>query len=395
MTTYTQLPVTFEKGEGVWLTDTNGKKYLDAIMGIAVCGLGHCHPKVTKTIADQAARLVHTSNIYRIAHQEALGQKLTQVSGMDECFFGNSGAEANEAAIKIARLFGHSKGIEAPTIIVMDGAFHGRTMATLTATGNRKVQAGFEPLVKGFVRAPFDNLEAVRTIAKNNPNVVAVMVEPIQGEGGIHIPQQGYLKGLREICDDAGWLLMLDEIQTGNGRTGSYFAYQQEGILPDVVTSAKGLGNGFPIGVCMAAGKAAGVFKPGNHGSTYGGNPLACATALTVVETIVSEQLPDRAKVLGDLMVNALCSAIGGASYITDIRGKGLMIGVELTKPCTELALLAKEKGLLINVTSERVIRLLPALTMTDEEALQIVESLVQLIKTWAADERSKPRANA
>lgn len=392
MSTYRQQDVAFTKGEGVWLYDTEGKKYLDAISGIAVCGLGHCHPRITRAIQDQAARLVHTSNLYRIPNQEALGKRLCEISGMDGCFFGNSGAEANECAIKIARLFGHNKGIDKPAIIVMDHSFHGRTLATLSATGSRKVQAGFEPLVTGFVRAPYNDLEAVKTIAQNNPNVVAILVEPVQGEGGIHIGTDDYLKGLRAVCDEQGWLLMLDEIQTGNGRTGTYFAYQQLGLLPDVVTTAKGLGNGLPIGACIARGVAAETFKPGNHGSTYGGNPLCCGVALEVVNTIVEENLPARARALGDKLLDGFRAQLDGADYVTEIRGKGLMIGIELKEPCGELVMLARAQGLLINVTSDNVIRLLPALTMTDSEADQLIEQLCKLIKIWAADERAKPR---
>lgn len=392
MSTYRQQDVAFAKGEGVWLYDTEGKKYLDAISGIAVCGLGHCHPRITRAIQEQAARLVHTSNLYRITNQELLGKRLCEVSGMDACFFGNSGAEANECAIKIARLYGHGKEIEKPAIIVMDHSFHGRTLATLSATGSRKVQAGFEPLVTGFVRAPYNDLDAVKTIAQNNPNVVAILVEPVQGEGGIHIASDEYMKGLRAICDERGWLLMLDEIQTGNGRTGTYFAYQQMGFLPDVVTTAKGLGNGLPIGACIARGVAAQTFKPGNHGSTYGGNPLCCGVALEVVNTLVEEKLPARAKALGERMVQGFRERLEGADYVTEIRGKGLMIGIELKEPCAELVMLARAQGLLINVTSDNVIRLLPALTMTDGEADQLVDQLSKLIKVWAADERSKPR---
>lgn len=392
MSTYRQQDVAFTKGEGVWLYDTEGKKYLDAISGIAVCGLGHCHPRITRAIQEQAAQLVHTSNLYRIPHQEALGKRLCEISGMDGCFFGNSGAEANECAIKIARLFGHNKGIDKPAIIVMDHSFHGRTLATLSATGSRKVQAGFEPLVTGFVRAPYNDLEAVKTIAQNNPNVVAILVEPVQGEGGIHIGTDEYLQGLRTVCDEQGWLLMLDEIQTGNGRTGTYFAYQQLGFLPDVVTTAKGLGNGLPIGACIARGAAADTFKPGNHGSTYGGNPLCCGVALEVVNTITEENLPARAKALGDKLLDGFHAQLDGADYVTEIRGKGLMIGIELKEPCGELVMLARAQGLLINVTSDNVIRLLPALTMTDSEADHLVEQLCKLIKIWAADERAKPR---
>ena len=385
MTTYKPMSVTFEKGDGVWLYDTEGKQYLDCITGIAVCGLGHCHPKVTQTIQDQAQRLVHTSNLYRIRQQEELGAKLTEISGMEACFFGNSGAEANECAIKIARLYGHNQGVEKPSIVVADQSFHGRTLATLSATGSRKVQAGFEPLVQGFVRAPYNDLEAIRTIAANNPSVVAIMVEPVQGEGGINIPGDDYLQGLRQICDENGWLLILDEIQTGNGRTGTYFNYQQHGILPDVVTTAKGLGNGLPIGACLAQGAAANTLKPGNHGSTYGGNPLCCATALTVIDTLITENLPQRAAELGDRIVGNLRDQLGGVSIVKEIRGKGLMIGVELTQPCAELVGKALENGLLINVTADKVVRLLPALTMSDEDSDKMVASLSQLIKEYSA----------
>lgn len=386
MTTYKPMQVTFEKGDGVWLYDTDGNRYLDCISGIAVCGLGHCHPRVTQTLQEQAARLVHTSNLYRISHQEELGQRLTDIAGMDACFFGNSGAEANECAIKIARLFGHNKGVDKPAIIVTDQSFHGRTLATLSATGNRKVQAGFEPLVQGFVRAPYNDLEAVRTIANNNTSVVAVLVEPVQGEGGINIPDDQYLQGLRQICDEQGWLLMLDEIQTGNGRTGSYFAYQQLGVIPDVVTTAKGLGNGMPIGACLAKGEAALTLKPGNHGSTYGGNPLCCATALAVVNTLIEEQLPQRAMQLGQRIVQGFEDLIGSQPIVREIRGKGLLIGLELTRPCAELVGLAKDQGLLINVTADKVVRLLPALVMTDEQADQMVAAVSKLITDWAAD---------
>jgi acetylornithine/N-succinyldiaminopimelate aminotransferase len=385
MTTYRPMPVAFEKGEGVWLYDSEGKQYLDCISGIAVCGLGHCHPKVTQTIQEQAATLIHTSNLYRIRQQEELGQKLADLSNMEACFFGNSGAEANECAIKIARLYGHNKGIEKPAIVVTDQSFHGRTLATLSATGSRKVQAGFEPLVQGFVRAPFNDLTAINTIAEKNANVVAVMVEPIQGEGGVNVPDEGYLKGLRKICDDNGWILILDEIQTGNGRTGTYFHYQQHDILPDVVTTAKGLGNGVPIGACLARGDAASTLKPGNHGSTYGGNPLVCATALTVVDTLIGENLITRAGELGQRIQDGFTAQLGQHPIVASIRGKGLMIGVELTKPCAELVGLAKDQGLLINVTADKVIRLLPALVMSDEQADQMVITLSQLVKDWAA----------
>jgi acetylornithine/N-succinyldiaminopimelate aminotransferase len=382
MNTYARQPIAFLRGEGAWLFDDQGNRYLDAISGIAVCGLGHAHPSVTKAISEQADKLMHTSNLYTISLQEQLALKLCELSGMDNVFFCNSGAEANEAAIKIARLFGHQKNIAVPTVIVMEKSFHGRTLATLTATGSRKVQAGFEPLVNGFVRAPFNDVEAIHNIAKHNPNVVAVLVEPVQGEGGVHIPDAGYLKALRDICDKQDWLLMLDEVQTGNGRTGQYFAYQHENILPEVLTTAKGLGNGFPIGACLASGKASGVFHPGNHGSTFGGNPLACATALAVINTIEKENLLSRAQQLSARITKRLTSQIGNQDYVINIRSHGLMIGVELNQPCGDLVALARDHQLLINVTADSVIRLLPPLVLTDADADLLVNHLTTVITT-------------
>ncbi|WP_432470626.1 aspartate aminotransferase family protein [Amphritea sp. HPY] len=388
MNTYSRFSVAFDHGEGCWLFDTDGNKYLDALSGIAVCGLGHAHPAVTTAISEQASQLIHTSNLYTIPLQEQLAQRLTQISGMDSVFFGNSGAEANEAAIKLARRYGHQKGIDLPVTIVMDGSFHGRTMATLSATGNRAVQAGFEPLVSGFVRAPYNDVEAIRTIASNNPNVVAILVEPVQGEGGVVIPADDYLNQLRDICDQNEWLLMLDEVQTGNGRTGSYFAYQQNNILPDVVTTAKGLGNGVPIGACLARGKAAEVLSPGTHGSTYGGNPLCCAAALAVVDTISNEKLDQRAKQLGDTITNGFRDQIGDASYVKEIRNKGLMIAIELSEAGSELAVLSKVKGVLLNITGGgKVVRMLPPLIMSDSEAELLVNTVSRIIKVYMADE--------
>jgi acetylornithine aminotransferase len=385
MATYSRLPVTFEKGEGVWLWDTDGNKYLDAISGIAVCSLGHAHPAVTETICSQASTLVHTSNIYGIAKQQLLGEALTRLSGMDSVFFGNSGAEANEAAIKLARLHGHARNIDEPAIIVTENSFHGRTMATLSATGNRKVQAGFEPLVKRFVRVPYGDLDAIRQVAETAGNIAAVLVEPVQGEGGINIAPDGYLPGIRQICNSKGWLMMVDEIQTGMARTGSFFAFQQEGILPDVMTLAKALGNGMPIGACLARGEAATLFAPGNHGSTFGGNPLACATALTVVETMEAMNLPHRAAELGDRIASSLRDALDGAEGVTEIRNRGCMIGIELDRPCSELVGKALEAGLLINVTASNVIRLLPPLVMTDAEADQLVNGLAAIVREFLA----------
>ncbi|MCZ6853826.1 MAG: aspartate aminotransferase family protein, partial [Gammaproteobacteria bacterium] len=349
METYKRLPVAFVQGDGIYLHDANGKRYIDALTGLAVCGLGHAHPRITKAISEQASSVLHTSNLYEIPLQAKLADQLCAVSGMDTVFFGNSGAEANEAAIKIARLHGHKQNIERPTIIVMDGSFHGRTMATLTATGNRKVHAGFEPLLNGFVRAPFDDIEAVRQIAQNNNEIVAVMTEPLLGEGGIVIPDDNYLTALRELCDAQNWLLLLDEVQTGNGRTGKFFAYQHTNIFPDVVTTAKGLANGVPIGACLARGNAATIFQPGNHGSTFGGNPLACAAALAVLETLEDDALMDRAAELGTRMLTGLSESLKGNNRVTEIRGKGLMIAIELSESCTELVSRGLDAGILIN----------------------------------------------
>lgn len=384
MHNYAPLPVTFEKGDGAWLVDTNGKRYLDALSGIAVCGLGHAHPAVTEAICQQAAQLVHTSNIYNIAHQQALAERLTALAGMDRVFFSNSGAEANEAAIKIARLHGHAQGIEQPTIVVMEGSFHGRTLATLSATGNRKVQAGFEPLVSGFLRVPYNDLDAIAAVAKNNQNVVAVLVEPVQGEGGIQIPDADYLPGIRKLCDDNNWLMMLDEIQTGMGRSGRWFAHQHfEHATPDVMTLAKALGNGVPIGACLARGEAAQTFQPGHHGSTYGGNPLVCRVALSVIETLEKENLYARAKALGDKLLAGFRTQLAHVDGVAEIRGHGLLLAIELDRPCAELVKLALDAGLLINVTAGSVVRLLPPLVMSDDEAAELVSKLSALIKDF------------
>lgn len=395
MNTYGRLPVAFERGEGVWLWDTAGKRYLDALAGVAVCGLGHCHPRYTAALQAQAGKLVHTSNIYGITLQEQLADRLAALSGMDNAFFCNSGCEANEAAIKLARLYGHQKGIEAPAIVVLEHAFHGRTIATLSATGSRKVQAGFEPLVAGFVRVPFDDLEAVRKVAENNRNVVAVLVELIQGEGGVNVCHDGYLRGLREICDANGWLLMLDEVQSGIGRTGKWFAFQHSGVKPDVMSLAKGLGNGVPIGACLAAGPAAKLFKPGNHGSTFGGNPLVCAAALATLSIIEDEKLMQNAEVMGDFIRAQLRERLAGQPGIRDIRGKGMMIGIELDKPCKDIVERALGAGLLINVTADNVIRLLPPLTYTRENALHLVDHLTPLIREELAKQAAPQSAAA
>ena len=380
MNTYARLPVGFTKGEGSYLEDEHGKTYLDALTGIAVVGLGHAHPNVAKALADQAKTLTHTSNLYQIPLQTKLAAKLCEISGMESAFFANSGAEANEAAIKLARIKGSKSGISSPEVIVVDDSFHGRTMATLTATGNRKVHAGFEPLLNGFIRTQFNDIEAVNIIAGNNTNVTAVMVEPILGEGGIVIPDPEYLSKLRAICDDKGWLLMLDEVQTGNGRTGTYFEFLDHDIAPDVVTTAKGLGNGMPIGVCLARGEAATLFEPGNHGSTFGGNPLACAAAIAVINTIEEESLCNRARILGDRILSGFNKSLTGNNQVKEIRGKGLMLAIELYEDAPNLVNEALEAGILINVAQGNVIRLLPPLTLSDQEADSIVESISNLI---------------
>ncbi|MBZ0096481.1 MAG: acetylornithine transaminase [Sulfuricella sp.] len=385
MNTYARLPVAFTRGEGVWLWDEQGKRYLDAVAGVAVNGLGHAHPKLTQAICEQAKTLIHTSNLYQIPKQEQLGTKLAQLAGMDKVFLCNSGAEANEAAIKLARLYGHNKGIDSPAIIVMEKSFHGRTMATLTATGNRKVQAGFEPLVSGFVRVPYNDIASINQIAEHNKNIVAILVEPVQGEGGIQIPQPAYLQELRRICDNRGWLLMLDEVQTGIGRTGSMFAFQQTGITPDVMALAKGLGSGFPIGACLAKGAAAEVFKPGNHGSTFGGNPLACTAALATLEAVEEQNLCRQAAEIGALIRDGLSNQLAGTAGVVQVRGAGLMIGVELDRPCGDLVKLALAQGLIINVTADSVVRLLPPLVMKRDEAQQVVDMLAPLIKDFLA----------
>jgi len=383
MNTYSRLPVTFVRGEGVWLWDDKGDRYLDALAGIAVCGLGHCHPRLTKAICEQAGTLIHTSNLFHIDRQEQLAARLVELSGMDNVFFCNSGAESNETAIKLARLYGHNKGITLPTIVVMERSFHGRTMATLTASGNRKVQAGFEPLLTGFVRVPYNDMEAITQVAINNKNVVAVLVEPFQGEGGVNIPQAHYLEGLRNLCDQHGWLLMLDEVQSGVGRSGKWFAFQHSSIVPDVMTLAKGLGSGVAIGACLAKGVAAEIFKPGNHASTFGGNPLACAAAIETLAVIEEEGLLEQAMKLGDFMRDGFKRQLADVKGVVQVRGQGLIIGIELAVPCVELVKRALEKKLLINVTSEKVIRLLPAFVMQPAEAQQVIDMTCLLIKEF------------
>lgn len=383
MNTYARQPVAFVRGEGAWLWDEAGKRYLDAVAGVAVNGLGHAHPKLVKAIADQAATLIHSSNLYRIPRQEALADRLCALSGMDKAFFCNSGCEANEAAIKLARLYGHGKGVEVPTIIVMEKAFHGRTMATLTATGSRKIQAGFEPLLSGFARVPFNDLDAIRHVAEHNKNVVAVLLEVVQGEGGINMLDAGYLAGMRAICDAHGWLLMLDEVQTGIGRTGTWFGFQHSGVMPDVMALAKGLGSGMPIGACLARGAAADVFKPGNHGSTFGGNPLACAAALATLDAIESENLLENARVRGEAIRAGLRAALNGMHGVVDIRGEGMMIGIELDRPCGELVAVARDAGVLINVTADKVIRLVPPLIYGAAEVDALVAAVAGIVRNY------------
>ena len=383
MQTYGRQPVAFVRGSGAWLFDESGDSYLDALAGVAVNGLGHGHPRLAQALCEQAGKLIHTSNIYRILEQEQLAERLCRLSGLERAFFCNSGAEANEAAIKIARLHGHNRGIENPAIVVMEKSFHGRTMATLSATGNRKVQAGFEPLVTGFVRVPFGDADAVDKLAEHHKNIVAVLVEPYQGEGGVNIPEADYLSKLRNICDRNGWLMMLDEVQTGVGRTGKWFAFQHSAILPDVMTLAKGLGSGVPVGCCLARGVAATTFVPGKHGSTFGGNPLACTAALTTLNVMADDGLLAHADQLGRFIRDDLAQRLAGVSGVREIRGQGLMIGIELDRPCAELVKQALAQKLLINVTNDTVVRLLPPLVLKQDDAALLTEKLAGLIRAF------------
>ncbi|MEM7078441.1 MAG: aspartate aminotransferase family protein [Pseudomonadota bacterium] len=380
MNTYGRLPVAFVKGDGAYLEDDQGRRYLDALTGLAVVGLGHANPNVAQALATQANSLTHTSNLYEIPLQSQLADRLCALSGMEKVFFANSGAEANEAAIKLARLKGNKQGLKNPSVLVVDESFHGRTMATLTATGNRKVHAGFEPLLSGFARAPYNDVAAVKQIAENNPDIVALLVEPVLGEGGVKIPAPGYLDALRQICDDHDWLMMLDEVQTGNARTGKYFAYQHSNILPDVVTTAKGLGNGMPIGACLARGEAAELFVPGNHGSTFGGNPLACAAAHAVLDQIEADDLCTRASQLGSRIVDGLRTALAGNNRIKEVRGLGLMIAVELHEDAPDLVSAGLNAGILINVTQGNIVRMLPPLILSDAQADELVDTVANLI---------------
>lgn len=383
MNTYRRLPLRFDRGEGAWLFDCDGKRYLDGVAGVAVNGLGHAHPQLVKAICEQSQKLIHTSNLYEIPEQEILAERLAKLSGMDRAFFCNSGAEANEAAIKLARLYGHRKEITKPTIVVMEKSFHGRTMATLSATGNRKVQAGFEPLLSGFVRVPYNDIAAVEEVVRLDPNIVAILVEPVQGEGGVNVPVVDYLRQLRGLCDRHGLLLMLDEIQTGIARTGKWFAHQHAGIVPDVMSLAKGLGSGIPVGACLARGGAADTFQPGSHGSTFGGNPFAMRVVMTTLDVIEADNLRDKAVERGDFIRGALSKRLSGVAGVVDIRGIGLMIGVELDRPCAELVPRASDRGLLVNVTAERVVRLLPPLILSEAEAEQLVDIVATVISDF------------
>lgn len=393
MDTYARLPVTFARGEGVWLWGRDGKRYLDAVAGVAVNAIGHCHPKLVAALREQVGTLIHTSNLYQIEAQEKLADKLCELSGMDKVFFCNSGAEANECAIKLARYYGHKKNIDNPAVVVLEKSFHGRTLATLSATGSRKVQAGFEPLVSGFVRVPFDDLEAIRKVAASNKNVVAVLAELVQGEGGVSVCSPGYLKGLREICDANGWLLMLDEVQTGIGRTGTMFGFQHYGVMPDVMALAKGLGGGVPIGACVAKGEAAKLFTPGTHGSTFGGTPLACTAALATLDVMVNEKVCENATEVGDHIRANLKRQLAETPGVKEIRGQGMLNGIELDRPCGDLVKIALEKGFLINVTADTVVRFAPPLVMSKPEADQLVNGVVPLIREFLMKPAPQPEA--
>ena len=382
MTTYGRLPVAFLRGEGAYLFDADDQRYLDAVSGVAVCSLGHAHPAIANTLATQAATLIHTSNLYQIPAQQALADRLCGMTGMDAAFFCNSGAESVEAAIKLARRHGNQQDIDIPQIVVMENSFHGRTMATLSASGSRKVQAGFEPLVQGFIRAPYNDLEFLRSLGRNRQDIIAVLVEPVQGEGGVNIPEPGYLSGIRELCDEYGWLMMLDEVQTGIGRTGKWFGFQHDGARPDVISLAKALGNGMPIGACLARGNAAGVLVPGTHGSTFGGNPLACSVAMTVLDSIAGQGLIERAAHLGEILLAGLREQLGELDIVRHIRGQGLLLGIELDRPADVLVQRAlQQHHLLINVTADRVIRLLPPLIISDAQAQTIINQVSQLVR--------------
>lgn len=391
LTTYQSLPVSFTHGQGAWLWDAAGKKYLDALGGIAVCALGHAHPEVTAAICEQAGKLLHTSNVYQIENQRRLADQLTRLAAMEQAFFCNSGAEANEAALKLCRLYGHKKGIHNPHVIVMEKAFHGRTLATLSASGSRKVQAGFEPLVQGFIRAPFNDMKSLETIARHSHEVVAVLLEPIQGEGGIYLPDANYLLNIRELCDANDWLMVLDEVQTGVGRTGKFYNYQHHNLLPDIVTTAKALGNGIPIGACLARGKALDLFHAGNHGSTFGGNPFATHVAHTVLSIIERDHLVKQAATRGDQLQHSLRKHLADNAHVVDIRGQGLMIGIELGIPCRELLRIGLEQGILFSITADKVVRILPPYIISEEETEEIGKRIAGAITTFFTDRGDSP----
>ncbi|NKI92999.1 aspartate aminotransferase family protein [Rhizobacter sp. SG703] len=391
MPTYGRLPFALSHGRGCWVWDTDGKKYLDGLGGIAVNTVGHAHPKLVAALQDQVGKLIHSSNYYQVPLQEQLAAKLTEVSGLTNAFFCSTGLEANEGALKIARKFGHDKGIERPEIIVYEKAFHGRSIATLSATGNTKVQAGFGPLVEGFVRVPLNDLAAVRRVAAENPNVVAVFLEVIQGEGGINVSTIEYLQGIRKLCDERGWLLMLDEVQCGLGRTGKWFAHQWAGIKPDVMPLAKGLGSGVPVGAIVCGPKAANVFGPGNHGSTFGGNPLAMRAGVETLRIMEEEKLLENAATVGAALKAGIEKELSGVPGFVEVRGQGLMLGIELDRPCGVLLNRAAEAGLLLSVTADRVIRLVPSLILTADEAAQIVAILCPLVKRFLSETPAQP----
>jgi len=385
MHTYARQPVAFVRGRGVWLYDEAGKEYLDALAGIAVNTLGHAHPRLVQALTDQIGRIIHSSNLFEVPLQEQAADRIAEITGLDEVFFCNSGLEANEAAIKVARKYGHDRGVAEPAIIVMEKAFHGRSLATLSAGGSRKIQAGFEPLVQGFVRVPLNDLDAVRQVAEHNKNVVAVFVEPIQGEGGINVARLEYLRGLKEICDRNAWLFISDEVQCGLGRTGKWFVYHHAGFLPDVVPLAKGLAGGVPVGACVVGGRAKGVFKPGNHGSTFGGNPLAMRGVVTTIDTVKEEGLLENAARVGAAMKAGLAAALGGLPGVVEVRGMGLMLGIELSCPCGELVKMGLDAGIVFNVTADNVVRLLPALVIGEAEGREVVERVVPLVRAFLA----------
>ncbi len=390
--TYKRQPIAFERGEGAWLFDSDGNRYLDALSGIAVNTLGHAHPALVEAITHQAKRLLHTSNLYEIDVQTRLADRLCDISGMDAVFFGNSGSEANEAAIKLARLHGHNRGIDTPVVVVMEGSFHGRTLAALAATGNASAQKGFEPMPEGFLRVPYGDFDAIAELTDDN--IAAVLVEPIQGEGGVRVPPADFLPGVRRLCDERDWLMMVDEVQTGVGRSGHWFAHQAAGIKPDVMGLAKGLGGGVPIGAALVAGKATLLFGPGSHGSTFGGNPLACRAALAVLETIEADGLLAHVQAMGDSIRSQIEARVDGLDHVKDIRGAGLMIGIELAEPCAHLVDAAREQGIMLNVTAGNVIRLLPPLIIGPAEVERLVDGVCYLIESVAAPTTNSTGSN-